>query len=209
MDFNALKQLMEQETTEAVKVPNRLAELQSTRLPMDKIKRTMQTELIMQLACMVFFLLVPMMIQLPNVAQLLVGCSLLVVIGSTVIYLWQMQRFLKNNSQGTENSVQLLTRYVHQLRATLAVYKTAIITGSLVLPFTLALLYFGMISPTTEAFWRHFDFALYSLEFLYLTLGYLFIAIAIVGITEWWTRRLYGGYLADLENTLQLLKEEL
>ena len=208
MDFNALKNILDQDDTSTLRLPKKMDELKKVQLPMDRIKQNMRSEIYMQFGAMAFFSLVPFIHPMPALAQYLFWSSLIAVAAITLIYVLQLQHFLKQQSKVTMGSLLTLSSYIQQLKATLAVYKTGVIASSLVLPFTFGFFYLSLANTTQEAYTNKLIALSSANFFLPFLVVYLLLVLAIYYITEWWTKKLYGTYLTDLETTLAQLDDE-
>ena len=103
----------------------------------------------------------------------------------------------------SQNSKDVIVSFIHELKLTLEVYKTASISASLLLPISLLAFITGAIFNKQDWFSDLFLFNVSIQTILLCIFGYLIIAIIIYFIIILWTDIMYGGHIKNLEKMLK------
>lgn len=208
MNFEELKNKINQAPSEGFKLPEKLSELKATAPITEKIKKTMRTEILSQLVFFLIFFGVPSIQKMNTMSAYMYYMVCFITASITAIYLWKMQRFLSNHPTTTQPSMLVLKAYVKELQLTLQTYTTAVIASSMLLPLLLWLLYLGKKFPTSQALVNYIESNFNSLNLTLFLLAYLIIGIGIIYITQWWCRNCYQKHLDKLEATLDKLASD-
>lgn len=203
MNFEKIKQKMDAQNMDSNEIPTNIKHLETSKMPIQKVRQTMRKEIITQLVIIVLFFSIPSfkeMNQLPKaIYYILMFVTSLITLG----YLLKMSAFLHKSSNLGGHSKDAVLSFINDLKLTLEVYKTAIISGSLLLPLSMVTFYFGRVKMNEELFENLILLNISSTSLLLYILGYLIIAILIYFLTLQWSNRLYGVHIKNLENTLK------
>lgn len=207
MNFEDIKQKMDMQNMDDLVIPNRIKALKKTQLPIQKIRRNIKSELITQIAIILFLFAIPHFIEINPVAKGMYFILVFITSMITTTYLIRMNDFMKQTSKLSLSTKEVLLKTVFELRLTLEVYKTAIISGSLLLPVIAFLLIKGRKSVDESAFLAIITFDIPFEKIILYIIGYVLIAVLIFIITGWWSDALYGTYAKDLKNTLEKMED--
>lgn len=207
MNFEDIKQKMDMQNMDDLVIPNRIKALKKTQLPIQKIRRNIKSELITQIAIILFLFAIPHFIEINPVARGMYFILVFITSMITTTYLIRMNDFMKQTSKLSLSTKEVLLKTVFELRLTLEVYKTAIISGSLLLPVIAFLLIKGRKSVDESAFLAIITFDIPFEKIILYIIGYVLIAVLIFIITGWWSDALYGTYAKDLKNTLEKMED--
>lgn len=214
MNFKDIKQKMDADSAETNEIPASINDIKISNMPIDKVRRSMKSEIITQLIFIVIFFTFPKLMELGGKEMYEAPLSLYYItifISSlmTLGYLMKMISFLRNTKSITGNSKEVVKTYIHELKLTLEVYKTAIISGSLLLVVSFFAFFTGFKGTkifNTEAiniFNDVFFLKLSAQEMLKYIIGYLVMAIFIYFITVLWADKLYGTHIKELKKVLK------
>ncbi|GLR16093.1 hypothetical protein [Portibacter lacus] len=205
MNFDNLKSKISSESND-FQIPNSLSDLRKSQLPIDKVRASMKSEIITQLCFILVFFSVLFFVELYPLAFSVYVIMMTLASIITLMYLVRMMKFVKNTNKISGDSKSSILYFVHELKLTLEVYKTAVMGSSLLLPVPVTALFFGNTKTTSpDLFSRYFLF-----EGDIVTTIICISIIIIVGIlfyftTIWWAEKLYGKYITQLEDLLEAL----
>lgn len=176
--------------------------------PVQKIRTNMKSEIIMQLICIIVFFAYPVFIEMHDFPQSVYIIFMFLICMMTIGYILKLSSFLKKTTDLTMNTRETIHQFIFEAKLTLEVYKTFIISGSLLLPIAVFAGYNGSVHlGDGQLFERWFNLNLNPSELLLLVVGYLVLAYAIYAITVWWANSLYGKYLNQLDNLIYQLND--
>ncbi|WP_031428323.1 hypothetical protein [Flavimarina sp. Hel_I_48] len=208
MNFDDIKNKMNAESMENQTIPQHIKELKSTQLPLQKIRRNLRNEILIQIVVFISLFTISGLLEMNRIAKGLYFILLFIITLITIIYLLKMSTFLKRKLDISTSSKHVLITTIHELHLTLEVYKTAIISGSLILPFLVFVVYTGKGDFVDSTLYDLLTFEISTNTLLCYIIGYLLASIIIVFMTRWWTNLLYGKYLKNIEKTLNEMNVE-
>ncbi|MCJ8289932.1 MAG: hypothetical protein HRT58_09730 [Crocinitomicaceae bacterium] len=203
MNFEKLKQEMDAQNMDSNEIPTNIKSLETSKMPIQKVRQTMRKEIITQLVIIALFFSIPSFKEMHQLPKAIYYILMFVTSLITVGYLLKMSSFLHKSSSLGGHSKDAVLSFINDLKLTLEVYKTAIISGSLLLPLSMVTFYFGRVKMDEELFENLILLNISSPTLLLYILGYLIIAILIYIFTIKWSNRLYGIHITNLENTLK------
>jgi amino acid transporter len=209
MNFEEIKRKMDSDGMDDMSVPTNITQLKDSKIPIQAVRKSMKSEIITQSLIIVIFFAVPSFLaldELTAMSQLATAIYyILQFITSliTLLYLAKMNWFLRKTSDLGGSSKDTVMAFIYDLQITLEVYKTAIISGSLILPISMLTLGLGFGLAPAGLFEKFItlDFGLTTL--LLIIGGYLLTAVGIYYITVKWADMLYGIHIKDLQTTLK------
>jgi hypothetical protein len=213
MNLDEIKKKMEAEGMKDLAVPTNIKQLKKSKLPIQKVRNSMRSEIITQLIIIVLFFTVPLFLEMNQMAKGLYFILQFITALITLLYIAKMTWFLNKTSNISASSRDTVMGFIHDLKLTLEVYKTAIIAGSLILPLSVAALFSGsgklhLSLGEIQLGGEDLFFKLFSLDMsamhLMICIGiYLIMAAFIYYSTVKWADSLYGIHIDKLEETLQ------
>ncbi len=213
MNLDEIKKKMEAEGMKDLSVPTNIKQLEKSKLPIQKVRKSMRSEIITQLVIIVLFFAAPLMLEMHQMAKGLYFILQFITALITLLYIAKMTWFLNKTSSISGSSRDTVIGFIHDLKLTLEVYKTAIIAGSLILPLSVAALFSGSGKLSIsigriqlggeDLFFKLFSLDM-SAKYLLICIGiYLIVAAIIYYTTVKWADGLYGIHINKLEETLQ------
>ncbi|GGG97854.1 hypothetical protein GCM10011416_14870 [Polaribacter pacificus] len=206
MDFENIKRKMDAQNMDEGRIPKTVKEIETSKMPIQRVRQSMRNEMMTQLVIIVLFFAAPYYIEMHQLAQSIYYILMFVVCLITLTYVAKMTWFLNKTTSINNNSTATVMDFIYDLKLTLEVYKTAIISGSLLLPLTLLTVYFGRLKMDEELFTNLILLDVPITTLLLYIFGYLAIAILIYLMTVSWSNKLYGVHIKNLELTLDSLK---
>lgn len=206
MDFEKIKQKMDSENMDDAQIPTSLKNMKPSNMPIQKVRQSMRSEIVTQLLIIAIFFAVPSFIKMHALPKAIYYILMFITNLITLGYLAKMSWFLNKSSNMGNNSKEAVLTFIYDLKLTLEVYKTAIISGSILLPLSLITLYFGRAKMDEELFAQ---LILLNEPFTTLVLyiiGYVTLVIGIYFMTVSWSNKLYGVHIKNLENILKELE---
>lgn len=210
MNFEEIKKKMEGQEMNELSVPTNIKQIEKSNLPIQKVRRSMRSEIATQLIIIVLFFAAPFMIPMDQLAKGLYLILQFVTALITLLYLAKMTWFLNKTSDISGSSKDTVVAFIYDLKLTLEVYKTAVIAGSLLLPISLLTFCLGigkvqLNTPMSreDIFLKLISLDMSNTNLLIIICGYLFIAAIIYYGTVKWADRLYGVHVKNLQTTLK------
>jgi hypothetical protein len=203
MNFDNIKNKMDAESIDEIQVPNSMEGMESSKMPIYKVRKTMRGEIITQLLCIVVFFAAPSLVEMYQLPKSIYYILMFITSLITLGYLVNMSWFLKKTSSLNEGSKETIITFINDLKLTLEVYKTAIIAGSLLLPISLITFILGVEQIDEIIFTRFILLDMSTIMIISCIVGYIVVAILIYFLTVAWSNRLYGIHIKQLENTLK------
>lgn len=202
MNLDNIKSKMDSDNMDDQTIPQNIKELKTTQLPLLKVRRNLRNEILTQILVFICFFSIPIFLEMNEIAKGLYFILLFIITLITITYLLKMSAFLKRTTDISLNSKQVLINILNELNLTLEVYKTAIVSGSLLLPLLAFVVYTGKAKFEESLLYDIITLNIGSNYLILYIVGYLLISILIVYITNWWTNYLYGKYIKTIEKTL-------
>ena len=124
----------------------------------------------------------------------------------TLGYLAKMGWFLRRTSNVGQQTKETILRFIHDIKLTMEVYKTAIIAGSLLLPISTTAIFRGTVLLGTDRFSEWFLLQMPASTLVLVIVGYLLSVVFIYYVTVKWADRLYGVHVRKLEEILKQME---
>ncbi len=203
MDFDDIKRKMDADKMDDMPLPTNIKQLEDSKIPIQAVRKSMKGEIITQVLIIGLFFAAPSLLPMDQLPKGVYYILQLITSLITLLYLAKMTWFLNRTSNLLGNSKDTVVAFIHDLKITMEVYKTAVISGSLILPVSMITLLLGIGKSQNGLFLK-----LISLDmrptYLMITIGsYLVAAAVIYYITIKWAEKLYGVHIEKLENTLK------
>ncbi|MDX1602281.1 MAG: hypothetical protein R3209_04375 [Salinimicrobium sediminis] len=203
MNFDNIKNKMDAESMHDIQVPKRIDSLESSKLPIQKVRKTMRGEIVTQLICIVVFFAAPSFVEMYQLPESIYYILMFITSLITLGYLIKMSWFINKTSNLNADSRETVLTFVHDLQLTLEVYKTAILAGSLLLPFSMLIFLLGIEHVDESIFTKLILLDMSPIMLLISALGYIVLAVLIYFVTVAWSNSLYGVHIKKLKNTLK------
>jgi hypothetical protein len=203
MDFNDIQSAWDNDKSDNVELPNNLEKLKSVNMPVDKIRKNLRFELVVQTIAMICFGFTPAIDKFP--ANMIVPFYLIysIMVAISIYYLGKLFFFYNRLNKTVLNTKDSLYETYFDIRLNMELYKT--FTFSL-LPFFI--LYFvGYIYYKIPKFADLLTGQMQQNKLLILLLILIFTIIVIGLATELWVQSLYGKYAKQIRKVLDELKE--
>lgn len=203
MNFEDIKQKMDSENMDDNQIPTKIKDIKTSNMPIQKVRQRMKSEIFTQLICIIIFFIAPNFVKMHQLPKAVYYILMFITSLITLGYLAKMSWFLTKSRDLSNHSKEVVLSVINDLKLTLEVYKTAIISGSLLLPLSLMSLYLGRIKIDEEIFGNIILLNIPNVTLLLYILGYLLVAILIYFGTISWSNKLYGVHIKNLEKILK------
>ncbi|EDP98363.1 hypothetical protein U8527_20410 [Kordia algicida OT-1] len=207
MDFDKIKELMDDENQDDFQLPSSLEDLKESQMPIAKIRKTMKGEIATQLTGIVIFFAFPALVKMYELPRAVYLILMFVTSLMTLGYLAKMVWFLRRTSSVAQQTKETILRFIHDIKLTMEVYKTGIIAGSLLLPISVAAIFMGVEHRGADRFSEWFLLQMPTSTLLLVIFGYLVSCVCIYYITVKWADQLYGVHVRKLEEILKQMEE--
>lgn len=203
MNFEDIKQKMDAENMDDNQIPTEIKDVKISNMPIQKVIKSMKSEIFTQLVIIVIFFTAPSFIELQQLPKGIYYILMSITSLITLIYLGKMSWFLNKSSDLSNPSKDAVLSFIYDLKLTLEVYKTAIISGSFLLPFSMICIYLGRMKMDPELFENIISLNVSNTTLFLYAIGYIIVAILIYIITIMWSNKLYGIHIKNLEEILK------
>ena len=207
MDFDKIKELMDDENQDGFQLPTSLENLKESQMPIAKIRKTMKSEISIQLIGIVVFFAFPCLVNMYELPRAVYLIFMFITSLMTLGYLAKMIWFLRRTSTIGQQTKETILNFIHDIKLTMEVYKTGIIAGSLLLPISVAAILMGVEKYGPDRFSEWFLLQMPTSTLLLVILGYLLSGVLIYYITVKWADKLYGVHVRKLEEILKQMEE--
>lgn len=206
MDFDKIKELMDNENQDDFQLPTSLENLKESQMPIAKIRKTMKGEIVTQLVGIVVFFAFPFLVKMYELPRAVYFIFMFITSLMTLGYLAKMGWFLRRTSNVGQQTKETILNFIHDIKLTMEVYKTGIIAGSLLLPVSMAAIFMGTVRVGKDHFSEWFLLQMSIPTLLLVILGYLISGVFIYWITVKWADQLYGVHVRKLEEILKQME---
>ncbi|NRR93345.1 hypothetical protein HSX10_17360 [Winogradskyella undariae] len=203
MNFENIKQKMNSESMDGSKIPVSMKDIETSKMPIQKVRKSMKSEIITQLVLIVIFFAVPSFLEMHRLPKTVYYIFMFITSLITLGYLAKMSWFLTKYISLNNNSKETVVAFIYDLKLTLEVYKTAIISGSLLLPLAMASIFLGSVKIDEKVYNDLILLNMANTTLLLYIFGYIVIAILIYLMTVSWSNKLYGVHIKNLEKILK------
>ena len=203
MNFENIKQKMDSESMDGSQIPVRIKDIETSKMPIQKVRKSMKSEIITQLILIVIFFAAPSFLEMHRLPKTTYYIMMFITSLITLGYLAKMSWFLNKYISLSNNSKETVVGFIYDLKLTLEVYKTAIISGSLLLPVAMVSLFLGSIKIDEKVYNDLILLNMPNTTLILYVFGYILIAILIYFITVYWSNKLYGVHIKNLEKILK------
>jgi hypothetical protein len=206
MDFNDIQSAWNNDKSDHVVLPTNLEKIQSTKTPVDKIRKNLKHEFYLQLLAVVLIGFFPKLLKFD--ISMIVGfyVSYAVFVAISIYYFVKLYLFYKRLSSASVNTKDNLYEIYFDIKLNMELYKS--FSYSL-LPFVLIFQGMYLFSRFSSLGEKIISAGVIDYLFLFIVLGGFVISVLLTGIlTEYWVNYYYGKYAKQIRKVLDELKEE-
>jgi len=204
MDFNDIQSAWNNEDTGKVVLPNNLERIKSAHTPLDKIKRNLKRELIVQVLTVILLGFIPVFYKFPAEITNIYYLLFCVFSAVCVYYLRKLYLFYKRLNTIALKTKDSLYETYFDIRLNLELYKTF---GFALTPFVVLFL--------IVYFYHKFSLVatvdITNLRDSYVIAIFASVILSILGMglaLELWVNYYYGKYAKEMRDVLDELREE-
>lgn len=204
MDFNDIQSAWNDNKSENVVLPTNLDKLKSANMPIDKVRKNLRFELVIQTIAMTLFGFLPLVERFP--ANMIAPYYLIyaIMVAISIYYLGKLFLFYNRLNKTVLNTKDSLYETYFDIRLNMELYKT--FTFSL-LPFFI-LYFIGYVSYKTPKLSQLINGEVQHSKLIILLIILIAILLLIAFFTELWVQSLYGKYAKQVKKVIDELKEE-
>ncbi|MCL9803916.1 hypothetical protein NAT51_00160 [Flavobacterium amniphilum] len=205
MDFNDIQSAWNSDKSENVSLPANLEKLQSTNMPLDKIRKNLKNEFIYQIISIVFLGFIPFIFKFSPLMQTGFYGLYVLFLMICAYFLVKLYFFYKRLNTVSMTTKDNLYETYYDIRLNMEFYKS--FCYSLV-PFIIAfqvLIYVNLykLDQFTDLLNEKSD----DIFIGFLIGAFVGATAAIAFVTEWWVNHFYGKYAKEIRKVLDELKE--
>lgn len=206
MNFDDIKSAWNNDNGgDKVVVPPSVDQLKTLQLPVEKLRKTMQLEFFVQLACLVLTAFLPVIFPLNTVMIIPFYAVYLVVIAISVLYYYKFRTFYKSLGTNTLSSKDNLYALYYEAKLNIEMYKAY---TYILCPFAMVIAVMYAVSNKSSDITTLLTKAIDHKGFA-LIVAAAFVALVLLVITfmEAWIKETYGKYMLQIGNVLEQFKE--
>lgn len=205
MDFNDIQNAWNNEKIPEVVLPSNLEKLATVNMPLEKIRKNLKNELIMQVVSIIVIGLIPIFYQFSYNISFAFYLLFLPFLAICAYFLIKLYNFYKRITIQQLSTKDALYETYYDIMLNIQLYKS--FTYSIV-PF--ALMFLGMIflnDHTTNELIHFFSSQKQKKMIGFLIGLFLGLTVSIGFVTEWWVHKFYGKYAKEIRKVIDELKE--
>ncbi|WP_343534191.1 hypothetical protein [Pedobacter sp.] len=201
MNFEQLKDEWNNNNTQHQEISESMLKLKEARTPIDKIRKQMKHEFIVQLLSLALGVFIPAIFSFSTPLKSTYFIFYGIIVAFCTYYFYKFYRFYKHSYDLSIDSRKNLLWFYYEMKLNVELYKAlTYIIGFIMISFC-----------ATALFLTKNDLLARILEKLSLTYIVLnaFITILIIGVlTELWARFYYGKHIKQIKEIIDSLDEE-
>lgn len=204
MNFDNIKEAWDNESSNDLRIPQKMGPLKSARQPLEIIKRNMKHELFAQFLGIAIIGFFPQMFKIIREFYLLYYALYGLMIIVSAYYFVKFYFFFKEINHASLSSKENLYELYYEIRLKIEMYKSF---AYLLAPFSIllsAILIFGIDKKGVLDKLENITNTNMFIFFIFFSALILLVAI----ITNWWVNYFYGKYARQIKNVLDQLKDE-
>ncbi|KFF15325.1 hypothetical protein [Flavobacterium hydatis] len=204
MDFNDIQNAWNDNKPKNIVLPSTIQKLETVHMPLDKIRKNLRLEFLIQLSALLFVGFIPTFEEFP--AKMLVPYYLLygIMLAISIYYLAKLFLFYKRLDGVSLNTKDSLYETYYDIKLNMQLYKT--FTFSLI-PFVM--LYFvGYVVFKMPNAAEFFNGEIEQGKLIIMVSMFMFTILIMGLLTEIWVYSCYGKYARQIKKILDELKEE-
>lgn len=201
MNFDQLKNEWKAEQSENSEISATMLKIKEAHTPIDKIRKQMKHELIVQILCLLFLALTPRIFHFPEEIKPIFIIFYAITCGFCTYYFFKFYLFYKHSYDLSLDSRKNLLWFYYEMKLNIELYKA--------LTYILGFIAFSFVAIYTlmvkGGIIHHL---LNKISMTYIVLN-SFVFILIIGfITELWAKYYYGKYVNQIKNVIDNLDDE-
>ncbi|MRX69168.1 hypothetical protein SAMN06265349_104146 [Flavobacterium resistens] len=205
MDFNDIQNAWKNEPTENVVLPNNLEKIQSVNMPLDKIRKNLKKEFIVQVISMILVPIIPLFINLKYSFFLAYYLLYAVSIIISIAFAIRLHIYYKNFANVAATTKDNLYEIYYNIRLFIETYKSASYTF---FPFGL---FYMFLLPLGKKSGKLLNLISNTNQEYVLVIVILIVFVFVIlmwFMTEGHTKLFYGKYAKEIRKVIDELKEE-
>ena len=204
MDFNDIQNAWNNDKSDNIVLPDNLEKIQSANTPLDRIKKNLKSELVVQVISVVLIGLTPYIFHFEEKYIMPFFLLFSMFTAVSIYYLTKLYFFYKRLNNTALKTKDNLYETYFDIRLNMELYKTF---GFALTPFLVVFLIVFIYDQTSKAV----DFTM--LEFsnteMFSIFSVILFSILFMGLSlEWWVQFFYGKYAKEIKKVIDELKEE-
>ncbi len=205
MNFDNIKAKMDSENMDETQIPTRIKDLEESKMTIQKIRKSMRNEVILQLTSILFLFVVPRFsfMKMDELAEGIYYILMFIMVLIISIYLVKLIWFLNKTKDLNKTSKDAVITFIYDLKLTLQEYKTAAISASLLLPLPLLALLIGTGHTKKEVFTNLILLNISTPLLIFCIIVYLVVALGIFFLSTEMSNHKYRVHIKALEKTLE------
>ncbi len=206
MNFDDLKSAWNKDTSTNITVPSKIEELKRAELPLDKIKKNMRNEFLLQVPSVILLGFLPQILHFKSTLYMPFYAMYILLIITTIYFFVRFYFFYKRIGKINLNTKDALYEVNYDIKLNMELYKMFCYMLS---PFLFVLYALYVINSEYELFINMIQTGISSFYFyLFFIIGTIATITFLHFLTFYWLKFYYSKYAIEVENILKELKEE-
>jgi hypothetical protein len=205
MNFDDLKSAWNKDSSSDITIPNTIEELKRAELPLDKIKRNMKREFVVQALSVVFIGFVPEIYKLKPALLLPFNIIYMLFVVTCIYFFARFYSFYKRIGAASLTTKDALYEVNYDVRLNMELYK---MFSYMLFPFVLMMVALILVNTKYNQIGQLLQSGPTNSVYLYVALTVITIYVFLHFATVYWLKTYYLNYAKEIERILKALKEE-
>ncbi|WP_316816738.1 hypothetical protein [Pedobacter nyackensis] len=206
MNFDDIKSAWDKAPEGKVTVPKTIDELKHAALPLDKIKRNMKKELLLQIAAIIFLAFVPQICNYKPSLNLPFYSVYILLVITSIYFFGRFYFFYKRISTISLNTKDALYEVNYDIRLNMELYK---MFCYMLFPFLFIQVGLYLINERYDHFVNLIQSGIPEHSFYLFFIVFTAVAFTLLHFSAvYWLKAYYSKYANEIEDILKQLKEE-
>ncbi|RBL88317.1 hypothetical protein [Chitinophaga flava] len=186
-------------------VPGNLTKIKAVGQPVDKIRKTMQQEGIVQLLSIILMAFAPKYFGMDRTTQSAYYCLYGVMVAISGYYFSKFFLFYKRLNSNMLTTKDHLYEVYYDIKLNIEMYRSC--TYSILMLALGFVTVYGLVDAKLARFFadRHIE----DITIITVVLTFVTLTLLVALATEWWIKLYYGKYLREIKAILDQLREEV
>ncbi len=205
MNFNNIQSVWDNDREPGGQIPDRIDQLKSAGLPLDRVRKNLRNEFVYQLASIVFVAFLPRIHAFNPALNVWFYVTYAIFGAISAYYLVKLFRFYRRLQQVDINTKDSLYEAYYDVRLNIETYKTFSFS---LMPFVLIFVAMFIVSVNQSAVVEMVQTGVFPQRVVWqFAVGFAVSLLMMALATEWWVHHFYGKYARELRKLLDQLKE--
>jgi hypothetical protein len=208
MDIDSLQQMWENDKPQNIQVPTDLEKLKSVNMPIQRLKKSIKKDLLIQLTAIAFLGIVPFLLKNKLAPMFFMSYYLLYLLAIiiSIFFCIKLYKFYKKIVNTNADTKDNLYETYYNIRLFIELYKSL---NYALMPLGMIYMFLIPLGSKAEKIIKLYNDAQNPEYYLFGAIGIIaLLMISTWAITEAYTKYFFGKYANDIKKVIDELKEQ-